>query len=135
MEVKLFEVRDRATFIPVMAVRLFVDPITILGTYKRRVMDGVRHESELYLLRRAGYGIEHITGDQNLEPYVILANLQGGGRAEYDVYGWSNRTMQVAHNTIVQHWDKMCSGMVVDVEFLLNETNEPKVSERLTAPI
>lgn len=105
---KLFEIRDKATFIPAIGMRL-------CSTHARN------NAQENYLLRRAGYGDE---------PLVLLAKLDGGD-AYYDVYNWDNRTMQVAHDYITTHWDELESGAVIDVEFILGETTRPKASEAI----
>ena len=38
----------------------------------------------------------------------------------------------MAHHYIIEHWDKLRDGDVVDVSFILGETQQPKVSERFT---
>lgn len=119
MDVKLFEVRDRATFIPVMAVRL-----------------RNRDPSEYFLLRRAGYAGEQIDGPEgDVEPYVILCMLDQV-EAHYDAFDWQNRrTMTTAHRYVIAHWKQLESGAVIDVEFILHETAQPKVSEAFTYPL
>lgn len=121
MEVKLFEIRDRATFIPAMAVRL-----------------RNRTPEEFFLLRRAGYSREQISGPEEtpgqlahgLEPYVILVKLDGV-ESNYDPFGWRNyRTMGNAHSHIIANWHKLQSGDVVDVEYILGETSVKKRSEQ-----
>lgn len=112
IETKLFEVRDRGTFIPVMAT--LVRP------------DNVGHAHENYLLRRAGYGEDAC---------VLLCRLECSGvdrNATYDPYAWGSqaRTMTVAHLFILDHWHELFSGDVVDVEFILGETGHPKRSEK-----
>lgn len=114
MFIKLFEVRDRATFIPAMAVLL-----------------RNRTPEEFFLLRRAGFGSYEIGGDwplHNAVPYVLLVHL-GTSRAHHDSYDWGNRTMSVAHAHIINHWDELESGDVLDVEFILGETPTKKHSE------
>lgn len=114
MEVKLIEIRDSATFIPAMAIRL-----------SARASD-----PEMYLFRRAGYSLEQLSLLPDYEPYVILLKLDGV-EANYDPYSWNRgRTMSLAHSYIIHHWSKIQSGDVVDVQFILGETQEPKVSER-----
>lgn len=119
---KLFEIRDRATFMPVMAVRLLV------------VADCATEPdlAENWLLRRAGYAPDQITRT-NEEPYVILILLDGGG-AEYDPFSWRRgaRTVPVAHQYIIENWDQLESGQVIDVQFISGETPTAKISERLT---
>lgn len=52
-------------------------------------------------------------------------------QAEYDSFNWSNaRTMHVAHEYLKEHFDDLESGAVIDVEFILGETETPKRSER-----
>lgn len=118
MEIKLFEVRDRATTIPMMAVALMH-----------------RNEAEAFLLRRSGYATEQIGTElpEGYERYVILVKLDGV-EAQYDPYSWPGRTrtIPVAHKFIIENWSQLTSGNVVDVEFLLGERPRPKVSERLT---
>jgi hypothetical protein len=106
MIAKLFEVRDRATFLPVIATS----------------MTSPANEAEFYLLRRAGYGVQ---------PLILLTRLDADGRpANYDPYAWGDRTMRVAHQHIQDHWLTLESGDVVDVEYILGERDAPKVSER-----
>lgn len=113
MEVKLFEIRDRATFLPAMAIRLCS-----------------RTESERYLLSRAGYG----STNQSHGEYILMAQIDGGrGEISSDTYSWGKnpRTYHVAHTHIKENWDNLCSGDVIDVEFVLGETQTCKTSERL----
>ncbi len=114
MEVKLIELRDSATFMPMMAIKL-----------------RNRDEAEFYLLRRAGYGAEQIGGrDGDVEPYIIFMKLDGV-EAQYDPYAWSSkaRTVPIAHQWLIEHWNDVKSGDVVDVQFILGETPAPKRSE------
>jgi hypothetical protein len=107
--IKYFEIRDRATFIPVFAFR---------------ARSETSHPAETYLLSRAGYGLFN---DSDL---VIMGRLEGHG-SYYDPYAWNSRTMTTAHNFIMEKFDHLESGAVVDVEFILGETEKPKISERL----
>ena len=52
------------------------------------------------------------------------------GQSNYDPYSWGDRTYSVAHNYIQEHWDEIKAGDVIDVEYILGETPEPKLSER-----
>jgi len=112
MEIKLIEVRDCATFVPMLAIR-----------------PSPRSEAERYLLARCGYG--RSPADQG--EYILLARLDGGP-LRYDPYGWEHpaRTFQQSHFWLQDHWDEIKSGDVLDVEFILCETTSPKVSERET---
>ncbi len=113
MESKLFEIRDAATFIPVLAVRL-----------------NPNREEERYLLGRTGYGI---TVEQQGK-YVVVFKLAGGvnlASCDTNEWGESPRTVPVAHRYIIEHWAELMSGDVIDVEFILGETSSPKESERV----
>jgi len=116
LEVKLFEIRDVATFMPVMCVRLRSTT-----------------EEERYLLARSGYGL----GYHDQREYVLMINLTGGnGHSTCDPYDWPGgaTTLPHAHKYIIDNWDVLGSGDVVDVEFITGQTESPKLSERLTAP-
>jgi len=119
MVVKTLEVRDRGTFIPVLAIKLVS-----------------RDEAEHYLLRRAGYSSSAIDAARiDLEPYVILVKLVDV-EAQYDSFCWSNRrTMTTAHQFIIENFDALQSGQVVDVEFISGESQHPKTAERLSHPM
>lgn len=113
MITKTFEVRDRSTFIPVLAIKLTPSC-----------------EPDRYLFSRAGFGA---TPDQQSD-YVMLIKIDGGnGKATCDVYDWgdSARTMPIAHEYILKHFDQLNSGEVVCVETILGERQEFKISERL----
>jgi hypothetical protein len=117
MDVKMFEVRDRGTTIPVMAIALIA-----------------RDEAEQWLLERAGYGTDQILLDARGNPrYIVFASLQGEEvTAECDPHNWTtrSRTIPLAHQHAVQNWDALKSGDVIDVQYLLRETLAPKESER-----
>lgn len=115
MQVKTFEIRDRATFIPALAVRL---------THGHTPQDN-------YLMRRAGFSNESLANGE----FVVLTRLEGG-TAHYDPFEWpvNPRTMQQAHFYIAKNWDSLPSGAVVDVEFILGESKMMKVSEAVSDP-
>jgi hypothetical protein len=79
METKILEVRDVATFIPVLATAMKSDnPI------------------EKWYLKRTGYPENH--------PLVMIAPMYGG-KAEYGPYKWgeSPRTLFIAHKYIEEN--------------------------------
>lgn len=119
MIIKCFEVRDRATFVPVLAVQM-VSAVT----YHERGEPHYRPKpAQDYLLGRCGY--------PTAPPYlVLLTRLDGSGEATADPYRWGNRTFTVAHDHITKNFDALADGAVVDVEFILGETAAPKRSER-----
>lgn len=77
-----------------------------------------------YLMRRAGF--------QSPMVYLIALATE---RCAYDPYTWGDRTMANAHLYIAEHFDELHDGDVVDVQFILGETDKPKVSEQFTAPL
>jgi len=105
MIAKTLEIRDAATFIAALAIDINPDS-----------------ERQRYLMRRCGYPCDG-------EPNVILTRLDGNGKATNDPYAWGGRTWPVAHNYIIEHWNELNDGDVVDVQFILGETKTPKVSE------
>jgi hypothetical protein len=111
MEVKLFEIRDEATFIPALAIR--IDP---------------RCEEEQYLLARSGYGLDRAAQDG----YILLMRLSGTtNEITCDPHVWHcGRTMAKAHHHIIEYWDSLVSGSVICVESILGERTTPVVSER-----
>lgn len=117
IECKLFELRDRGTFIPIFAFRNKVISD----------MDGTtaQESAEDWLLRRAGFG----SHSQHL---VTVGHLCYVNECHWDHIEWPNpRTWGVAHKHIEEHWSELKSGDVIDVEFILGETKEKKTSERL----
>lgn len=122
MKVKAFEIRDKGTFIPAIAIEMRPPPPAGLPPVHCEIA-----EKERYLLRRAGFDFEC--------PSVVLLKMEckGGPReASYDKYSWGPaRTMTVAHDYIEAHWNELKSGDVICVEHILGERPAPKVSERL----
>lgn len=113
MTTKLFEIRDVATTMSALAVKL----------------DGPRSEAERWLLGRAGFG----TNAEDQSQYVLLLNLDGSsGTWSCDPYAWNTgaRTMPMAQQFINAHFADLESGAVVDVQFVNGETAQPKMSDR-----
>lgn len=109
LENKMFEIRDKATTISAFAIKMVSTD-----------------EIERFLLRRAGYS--------NEVPCILLTHI-GDHRCTYDPFNWGNRTMHEAHKYILENFDKLESGDVIDIELILGETDKPKESERLTSYI
>lgn len=126
MILKLFELRDSGTFIPIFA---FQCRPTYWGAGDMQLFN-----AERYLLSRAGF--DH----KGLDDHVIIGRLEcespGVSQCTYDVHAHSTvaRTFLHAHRYIEQHWAELESGAVIDVEFILKETAEPKISERRSHP-
>jgi len=131
MQTKAFEIRDKGTFIPVLATLMLPGPA---ATLRQQSFNEYFNEyiAEKFLLRRAGYNIT----DPPLSVLLCRMDADGNARqASGDPYGWGiNRTFTPAHLYIVEHWEELKSGAVIDVEFILNETPQPKVSERHSEP-
>jgi len=110
MKTKTFEIRDEGTHIPAMAI----------------VFEG-SSEKERYQLARAGFGVN----ESHQDDYALLIHLTSM-RVNYDPSKWGGgRTMQIAHTHIIQNWSSLESGQVIDVQFILGETEEPKESEAI----
>ncbi len=111
MTAKLIEVRDRLTFIPMLAVKL-----------------DASCEAERYLLARLGFG----KTPQEQGEYVLLCDVGSHtGEAHYDPYDWCGaRTKREAHKYVIDCFDSLAPGDVVDVQFLMGETDKPVSSER-----
>lgn len=103
--VKFIEIRDKATFIPAVAIDMSLSGNSFND----------------YLLRRAGYGDLRC---------ILLTRADGGQAAHYDCYDWDDRTWKIAHHYITENWDDIADSEVIDVEFILGEKTEKKASER-----
>ena len=110
MEQKFVEIRDKGTFVPALAIRLSGD--------------------DHYLARRAGFGSPPGGPEERLVILVLLSTM----KCEYDPYAWGGRTYPVAHNWLQEHFDEHENGGVVDVEFILGESEAPKRSEAERGP-
>ena len=114
METKVLEIRDSGTCILALAIRMKSD-----GSEVR----------DWFIHYRSGYPRDGSS--------IMLMRL-ADGRATNDPYEWpavthDHRTMPHAHNWIIDHFDELSDGDVVDVQYLLKERETPKESERLTA--
>ena len=103
MNIKILEIRDVGTFIPVMCIEMRSD-----------------NPEEKYLLWRTGFG------PHRLIQLVWITAF----RTEYDPMKWGDRTLYTAHDYITECWDELKTGDVVDVQYILGETASPKQSER-----
>ena len=101
MENKLFEIRDRGTCVPALAVRVSGD-------------DG-------WIMRRAGFRSPMV--------YLVALAIEKARYDPYNWD--NPRTMGNAHRYIEEHWDELQNGQVVDVQFILGETSAPVRSDEL----
>lgn len=111
MTIKTFEVRDEATFIAVVAIRMLADNPT----------------QAYYIHAKSGYPKDGTS--------IMLMRLYDG-KATNDPFAWgaltgSTRTLPIAHEWIINNFGSISDGDVIDVQFILGETTMPKVSERL----
>lgn len=107
METKILEVRDRMTFIAVLAIK--TTPT---------------NDEQRYYLRRSGWS-------ESFDDVLLMRLDAQDGRVTGDPYDQAGRTMHEAHKYIRQNFDTLKDGDVVDVEFILGETSAPKESERV----
>ena len=106
MQTLLVEIRDRATCIPAVALRLNASVPGPVGA----------------LLRRSGY-------DRSI-PYTVLMPCSGRIDTAYDnPHAWGGRTLPVAHAYIHEHFQTLKDGDVIDVEFILGESVTKKSPE------
>jgi hypothetical protein len=110
MEVKILELRDHGTFIPLLCINL----------------GQADNDAQRYLMRRVGYPL---TGQPNIAITHLGCN---NSRITNDPYQQEGRTFPVGHRYILWHWDELKDGDVVDVRFILKETDAPCKSEAAT---
>jgi hypothetical protein len=110
MQTKVLEIRDEGTHIPALAIKMLADNST----------------QAWYIHGRCGYPKDGSS---------IMLMMLDDGKATNDPYEWpslgmGSRTMGNAHNWILEHFDELADGDVVDVQFILGERERPKASER-----
>jgi len=112
LESKLVEIRDRATCIPALAIRM--------------VAENAADPAQYWAIHcQSGYPRDGST--------IILMKLYGP-EAHADPYEWgTSRTMTNAHRFITREFDKLTDGQVVDVRVILGEEQEPAKPDRLDA--
>jgi hypothetical protein len=112
LKAKAFELRDRGTFVPALAIQL--DPA---------------NKAERWLLRRAGFSL-----DAAEEKQILLGSV-GGGPFHYDGFDVrGNSTRFTALKYIREHFDELEPGAVICTEHIRGERETPKTSERLEHP-
>jgi hypothetical protein len=101
---KYLEIRDRGTYVGAYAFK--INPKNI---------------PSIKIVRRAGFGPQ--------KPYIMLGRLDSN-LCTYSPYEHNSpRTMKVAHLYIIREWDSIKSGDIIDIEFILGETDKPKESD------
>jgi hypothetical protein len=109
MKIKMLELRDTATLIPLVAIDM-----------------NPENDDQRWLLRRVGYPCDG-------RPNIAIFHADAGGQPVWnDPYGWKGgvRTYPVAHEWIIEHWHELSDGDVVCVETIVGERTVPKLSER-----
>lgn len=113
VKAKFFEVRDSMTMMPIM-----VTEIKLTG-----------NKAEDWLMWKVGLG------RPESGCYRFLVTELQTGESHYEPHDWrpntTIRTMREAHSYIEEHYDQLETGAVIDVQFILGEKPEPKISERL----
>ena len=104
---KIFEVRDNATNIGVLATKMQSEV-----------------PQEDYQLKRNGFPLEGHA--------LILITRLSSSKSSWDAFEWRDgtRTMFEAHRYIEEHFDELKSGDVVDVRYILGETDKPAPSDQ-----
>lgn len=105
MTVKFLEIRDSATFIPAVAFRLRPE-----------------HPRERYLAARAGFF-------QSQEQAIWLLKLVTMEAGCHENCWDGSRTMKEAHKWIKANWKDVVTEDVIDVQFILGETDSKAMSE------
>ena len=113
LDAKLLEIRDRATCIAAIAVRI-----------NSAIPE---NDGEEFLL-----GQEGIIYPSN---FVLLYSFSRDN-ATLNTYNWGSdtRTMPVVHEELINNWDAYQSGDVIDVRYILKETDAPAESDRFYKP-
>lgn len=110
MKHKLLEVRDNATCIPVLATQMVVE-------------NGVEDK----FLWRYGY--------PRTPPYSILLSNVSSGEGHVDPYDWGGSyTMTCAHEYIINNFDDLENGQVVDIRVFARLTEKEPASPEIYIP-
>lgn len=107
-EARVLEIRDRGTLIPALAVRL-----------------KPWNEASQALMEAAGYW-----GDW--KPVMLIDMATHDACVNPRAWGERRgaRTLPTAHEYIEKHWDEVRDGDVIDVRFILGESEAPVEPER-----
>ena len=103
MITKCIEVRDEGTCMPVLAIKMKAANLI-----------------EDRFLRRCGYPRDGRV--------VVLMHLSDQ-KASSNPWHFGGRTWPVAHEYIIEHFDELLEGAVVDVRVILSETDTPAAPE------
>lgn len=129
METKLFELRDRMTFIPLLCIKpqaivahrspcAWADPYREVGL-PTKCTCGASFEAKMAW--RYGF--------KDARAVIVMHMGEPRRGCNFDPYDWNDRTFQTAHLHIEEHWDQLKSGDLIDVRVILGETDKPCASE------
>lgn len=122
---KILEMRDMMTMWPVLCVDMNPGPVFSTENPDPASKQLEQHMARVYHMRnRCGYPCD---GRPNIGITHLTAN---GDKFCNDPFYWREIRKQVAHSYIIDNWDTLRDGDVIDVEFILGEKREKKVSER-----
>ena len=123
IDVKLFELRDSATCIPIMGVCVKADTL----------LRGFRDERERWLIRRGGWGptqeglyLMRVNPDEKVYAAALVGNSMLFRMSEYVS---ESRSYKVAFEHIAEHWHELESGDLIDVRVVLGEEELPAESD------
>lgn len=104
MKTKMVEIRDDCTMIMALAIKT----------------EGETEQEKQFWGRGCGFSNNS----------VILTRFNET-ETQHDPFAWQNyRTMKEAHRYIQKHFDELPDyGAVIDVEYIIKETTEPKTSD------
>lgn len=111
MEVKLFELRDHGTFIPLLCIKPSYD---VLDSFVAR------------MVWRYGY--------KDSRAVIVLHMGSPERGCQSDPYGWNDRTFTTAHAHVEANWESLKTGDLLDVRVILGEATEPCESEARATP-
>lgn len=110
MEVKLFELRDDGTFIPLLCIK----------------PQGVgQHEIPHPFIEKMAWRY----GYRGARSVIVLHMGVPERGCHSDPYAWGDRTFRAAHHHVESLWDELKTGDLIDVRVVLGETTEPCKSE------
>lgn len=113
MTAKTFEIIDRKGMIPALAILL--KPETNADGFILHSL-----ENAIALIRLDKFDM---IGTKVPAQWYVL---------EKQYFSWigENRTLQVAHKYIIDNWENLISGSVIDVEFVMGLTQKPRLTTK-----
>lgn len=130
METKLIELRDAATCISMIAIKMepfkdnALNKYPILWRDKSGVVSTL-HAREEWILQHAGYGTDS-------EPLILYFRIDQPSQWRWSSRDWpsDDRTFSVTHRYLEEHWNEVQNCDVVDAQFILGETKIQKKTDQ-----